>query len=227
MDGLLSASRSDRKKLFDRIVYNIFPNHADLISQYEKLLSSRLKILKQFSWDPIWLTQLENQLAKLSEKINKNRINSIDIINSQIKNGGKKLIAPEITIQCKTIDMSQNEICANFLDYRNLDAKVGKSLFGCHRVEFNVSNPTKDVSASISSTGEVKMMLIDIYLALAEYLSTNNNTYNILLLDDILSHLDDCKKDMILNILLNAPIQTFISAIYKPNEYKEIIKISI
>ncbi len=214
-DGLLAESKSLRRKFLDRLVYNFDASHAETIVKYERALRSRLKLLKTGNADKIWLAQLERVLAETSIKISASRQGAIARLNKHIDLDQAEFFAPKISLFCEIADdlsdASYAQILEGFERSRNLDARVGRSLYGVHRADFVINNSQKLTSASKSSTGELKVMLLNLVLSQIRSLNMIDEIKPILLLDDIFSHLDEKRIYSLIQELNKIDAQVWIT----------------
>ena len=236
MDYLLSESKTSRRKFFDRMTYNFFPDHALLIKQYETILKSRLKLLKSNNFDDILLTQYEKMLTDFSAKIIKNRISALDYINSASGKFTSNFLNPTVELICECAnhlhDKFEDFMLTSFKRSRALDSKIGRSMFGVHRADYNVINTNKNVGVNFCSTGEQKAMLISILISQIMVLNAEFNITPILILDDIFSHLDVNRVNDLLQELSNLDAQIWLTTTYIDQKIietqcKEYIKIQI
>jgi len=79
-------------------------------------------------------------------------------------------------------------------DNRGRDAAAGRTLDGPHLSDMNVVYAAKDIAAADASTGEQKALLIGLVLAHARLLSEMAEAAPVLLLDEVLAHLDPARR---------------------------------
>jgi DNA replication and repair protein RecF len=229
MDGLLAESKASRRKFLDRLTYNFFPEHAESVHKYELAMRSRMKILKSTTnWDDIWLSQLEKVMADESQNIHSRRVQTIEKIEPYINYTGFAIPKLMLIHDNQSIDEMMSALKAG----RAVDAKIGKTLVGSHRADFKILNDTKQLDAAYSSTGEQKSMLISIIIAQAMVLNAIYGAKPVLLLDDILSHIDKDKCTKILSKFseINGQIWvtgTHIDDMILSKLYKNYVKIDI
>lgn len=229
MDGLLAESKASRRKFLDRLTYNFFPEHAESVHKYELAMRSRMKILKSTTnWDDIWLSQLEKVMAEESQHINQRRVETLQKIKPYIKYTGFAI--PKLILIHD--DQGVDETLLALKSGRVVDAKIGKTLFGSHRADFKILNDTKQLDAAYSSTGEQKSMLISIIIAQAMALNAIYGAKPILLLDDLLSHIDTDKCTKILSKFSEINGQLWVTGTHIDDMmlsklYKNYVKIDI
>src|SRR5262249_55263031 len=79
-------------------------------------------------------------------------------------------------------------------DNRDRDAAAGRTLDGPHLSDMKVVHAAKDIPAADASTGEQKALLIGLVLAHARLLREMTGAAPILLLDEVLAHLDPARR---------------------------------
>lgn len=219
MDGIFFAGPSDRRKFFDRIVYNYIPEHAHLVSQYEYYMSTRSKILSSEAIDKNWLSIVEEKMAQLSLEIAINRLKILKNIQQAVddleSNFPKAIllingVIEEKILNNETVDV--NWIKEALLRSRKQDQLSNRTNFGVHKSDFVVIHQEKNTVAKHCSTGEQKSMLISIMLAQVNYSIKENISMPILLLDEVFVHLDTTRRDNLIEILLRLGLQIWVSA---------------
>jgi len=79
-------------------------------------------------------------------------------------------------------------------DNRDRDAAAGRTLDGPHLSDLKVVYAAKDIAAADASTGEQKALLIGLVLAQARLLIAMTGGAPVLLLDEVLAHLDPARR---------------------------------
>jgi len=79
-------------------------------------------------------------------------------------------------------------------DNRARDAAAGRTLDGPHLTDLKVAYAPKGIAAADASTGEQKALLIGLVLAHARLLADMTDFAPILLLDEVVAHLDPARR---------------------------------
>ena len=79
-------------------------------------------------------------------------------------------------------------------DNRARDAAAGRTLDGPHLTDLAVTYAAKDIPAADASTGEQKALLIGLVLAHAGLLAEMSGFAPVLLLDEVVAHLDPGRR---------------------------------
>ncbi len=219
MDSIFNDSKSIRRKFLDKIVADIDPNHLSRINNYEKYLRQRMVLLIE-GGDRKWLDIIERQIAELGVAIAIARNDTIEHLNKAILQINSNFIKTEIKAigqieECaysKTSIELEELFLSNLRNGRSLDSQAKRSLFGVHRSDFTANLLEKDnLLANLCSTGEQKSILISITIARVRINSFFGFSKAILLLDEIVSHLDEKNKTELLKELENLEVQSFLT----------------
>ena len=198
---LFLSSMSEKRRFIDRLTYSIDNLHLNRVYRYEKLFRQRNKILMQSSLDHTWLDTIESQISQLSIAITARRLDLIEELDNlykkELKNNSLTEHFPSvgIMIKGKIESLLIDKPAAEVEDYIKIELKKSRSnhdLFipGPNNASIEIFNKKNNKNLDISSTGEQKLLLISIILSHARLLHNKFNMAPILLLDDIIEHLD-------------------------------------
>lgn len=240
LELLLISGKSARREFLDRIVCDIDYSHNKRLKDYQKSLRERLLILQK----PVnknqesWLKAVENKISEMGTAITLARHEAIDFFNNAIDSFESNFPKSKLEIIDDTalVDTGYNAIKIEQLYQEKLkanrqnDKENFKTHFGIHRSDFSATFLDKNSSANYASTGEQKSIMLSITLARAKISSKYKNQPTILILDEIVSHLDEKKKLNLLDEIDKTKLQCFFSATSKdliPNEFlkKDLIEI--
>jgi DNA replication and repair protein RecF len=219
MEGIFLDSPTIRRKFFDRIVYNFDHSHAANVHEYEHYIHERINFLRQDYPDESWLKIIEEKISKVSLAIAKNRISVLNQLQKAINNISNEFpkanLAIEGSIESKLelddleiISFIQSKLCSERLH----DKLSGRTNFGVHRSDFIVIHNDKNILAKFCSTGEQKALLISLVLAQLNAGIVATGYKPILLMDEIFVHLDDRRKQYLIDFFLNINLQVWITA---------------
>ena len=91
------------------------------------------------------------------------------------------------------------------------------SVDGVNRTDFKVFLKKKNMPAELCSTGEQKALLISIILAQTKCQILNKGFSPVLLLDEVTTHLDDQKRDALLQKISDLQLQAWITSTEENN----------
>jgi DNA replication and repair protein RecF len=96
-------------------------------------------------------------------------------------------------------------------DNRPRDAAAGRTLDGPHLTDLTVIYAPKDIPAADASTGEQKALLIGLVLAHAGLIADMTGFAPILLLDEVVAHLDPGRRSALYDALGRLGAQVFMT----------------
>lgn len=199
MARLFQESGSVRRKFIDRMVYAFDPGHAERLHRYEHYLRERSTLLREGRRDPAWLSSLERNLAEDGISIVLARA---EVVRSLTEHQPSNANSPfprffaqmrgEAEDWCREMPAlaAEEKLRAAFAANRNQDAQSGGSAVGPHRSDLFVHHLAKQIPAEFCSTGEQKMLLFALTLAFTKVQIGQNDKVTLLLLDDVIAHLD-------------------------------------
>ena len=223
MDGFFINDAANRRKFLDKTVELLYSNHYNDVKKYEFFMKERIKILTTQSINDRWLDIVERKIAKLGVSVATLRNEVIKYLNvifeeytSYFPTGELKIAGDvEGLLQTKKAFEVEDFYANRLKENRVSDSRNRRTLFGIHKSDLEVFNKNKNMRADFCSTGEQKMLLISLIIARCVFIKKIDKGANILLLDEMLSHLDKSAKNNLFRELKNLEIQTFISAINK------------
>lgn len=195
-DRIFLESPSIRRKFIDRLIYAQDPLHAERLNRYDQALRERLMVLRN-QGDASWLSALEDQLASHGVAI---AVARQQLMNKLNEAGHRPNLFPAfITRMVGDVDdgvlaksATEVEALAKQILYQNrrLDQESGTTKYGPHRSDWQVIHQEKNITADQASTGEQKILLIAVIMAFIHHKICFDPRLTILLLDDIIAHLD-------------------------------------
>ena len=199
---LFQLSMSERRRFIDRLTSTLDSSHINRVFRYEKLIRERSNIIFQFKNETIWLNAIEKKISELSVCIAASRLNLIleldNLYEEESRNGSLIKDFPPAKIELKG-DIENLLIRNSAIHVEDQIQQILKkgnikndiSFNGPHTTQINIINRNNGKQVEISSTGEQKLILISIILSHARMLNIKFNMPPILLLDDIIEHLDE------------------------------------
>jgi DNA replication and repair protein RecF len=218
MDRLFLQPPSSRRDFIDMFCSVRFANHVKNIRTYEKLTKDRLKILKTYSDShgkmaiENWLDVLENQIAEAGLAIADNRVAIVHELEKNQINDTFPKFKNEMTgsLEESILTLDCFSRCSAYkkelYDRRIKDSFSGMTTFGPSRSDWRVLYANKMVDAPLCSAGEQKMLLSGVFLSFVASCLQQDSRFLVLLLDDVMVHLDAAHK-----LLLFGSIREFVT----------------
>ena len=206
---LIKDSPEDRRRFMDVSLSQTYKDYFYTLSKYNKLLLSRNKCLKNYtgieSLTPM-LNVYDLQIADLMIKIKKYRQKFIEKLLPYAKMVHEYITAKQETINLEYVGILENsteEVLNNLKNNYDKDIKLGYTTYGVHRDDIKVTVNGVDVRA-YGSQGQQRTCALSMKLAELEIIKQDTSKVPILLLDDVLSELDDDRKARLLKFCTKA-----------------------
>ncbi len=220
MDGLFTGPASERRRFLDRLVTTLIPGHSATVSEYEKAMRQRNRLLEEDA-DPLWIGAIEAQMAERAAAMHFARVDSVtelqalilESLDDQNFPAARLALTPlfEDRHAPESSSELERELRALWARSRGLDRAAGRTLTGPHRVDFEVRHAQKDMPAALGSTGEQKALLVGLILANARLTRRTAGIAPFLLLDEIAAHLDPGRRAALFSALDGLGTQCFMT----------------
>lgn len=222
--NLVKGSPQVRRRFIDMEIGQVSPIYLHELSKYQKIMQQRNHYLKQMQMkkqvNHHMLDVLTSQLSEAAAKIVLKRLEFINQLEKWAKpiHSGISRGLEELKIKYKpSVDVSDSQELSKIIEvYYEKFAKIkekemerGTTLVGPHRDDliFYVNN--RDVQ-TYGSQGQQRTTALSIKLAEIDLIHEEIGEYPILLLDDVLSELDDYRQSHLLNTI-QGKVQTFVT----------------
>ncbi len=228
MDGLFTGPASDRRRFLDRMVLAIDPTHGRRVSNFERAMRSRNKLLETDGPNNSWMDGIEAQLAETGVAIAFARRELVAFLQSIIAKTTAQSddLFPnaDITLDGTLEDLIRDGAAADLEDsYRALlcrnrprDRAAGRTLEGPHRSNLVVRHGPKNMEAALCSTGEQKALLLGLILAHAQLVGDISGMAPILLLDEVAAHLDESRRAGLFDVIDRLGCQAWMTGTDAP-----------
>ncbi len=222
---LVKGGPNLRRDFIDQEISQLFPVHSKYLYDYGKLLFSRNKILKSNKQDLIkTLDVFDIQMASLAAEIIKKRVEVLEkvkilasLTHRKLTNNEENLIInysslngmTEKDLLKLTKESIKNIILKMYGENKERDLLTKVTSIGPHRddliFQINGKNAKK-----YCSQGQQRTLVLSLKLAELELFMSHKGSYPVLLLDDVLSELDEHRRNFLIKNIKDK-IQTFIT----------------
>ncbi len=210
---LIKEGPSFRRGFTDAAICQIRPSYPALLSKYNRIILQRNTLLRELKNSDELMPTLEiwtQRAIDLGQKIISTRIKYTDKLSAHAKEIYKGISdnKENLSIEYKPLGLDANLYLENPSDNyskimkrnENSDIRLGYTQTGPHRDDFDIKiNGMK--ASSYASQGQQRSAVISMKLAEAKVLEENIKEAPIVLLDDVLSELDNYRQAYILNKL--------------------------
>jgi len=219
MDRLFLESSGGRRRFIDRLVYGFVPDHAARVSAYERAMRERSRLLREGRGDASWLSALESQMAEAAVAIAAARRDLIGRLNLASEAGIGPFPRPDATMEGTVEDWLvdgpalaiEDRFRALLEESRRRDAEAGGAAAGPHRSDLVVTHVERGMPAAQCSTGEQKALLIALVLATARLQALDRGAAPILLMDEVVAHLDEIRRAALFDELVALGAQAWLT----------------
>jgi DNA replication and repair protein RecF len=220
MDPLFNGPASERRRFLDRLVLAVDAQHSSRVAALERSLRSRNRLLEDANSDPHWLDAIEHETAEVAVAVAAARAETVARLSGALaaaRDEGfpRAEIALEGWMERLLPDHKAIEIedryRALLKDNRARDAAAGRTLDGPHLSDLAVTHQAKGIPASEASTGEQKALLIRLVLAHAGLIKDMTGFAPLLLLDEIVAHLDPARRAALYDALASLGAQVWMT----------------
>lgn len=231
MDGLFNGPASERRRFFDRLVLAVDAQHSSRVSALERSLRSRNRLLENPRPDPHWLDAVEHETAELAVAVAALRGETVRRLQTALAARTESAFpSAEIALQGWMEQMLADHPAVEVEDrYRTVlrenrarDAQAGRTLDGPHLTDLIVTYAAKNVPAADASTGEQKALLIGLVLAHAGLVSEMTGCAPLLLLDEVVAHLDPSRRVALYDAIWRLGSQVWMTGA-DPAAFAEIV----
>lgn len=207
-----------RRKYLNMVLSQKNIEYLDNLTRYKKVLTQKNRLLQDVRAGVAsseGLQSWNDQLVEIGSQIIMERKNFINFLNQHISEVYASISQFHRTIEVvyetipgDTLEEIQTEFKSALVKLAAREAAAGTSLLGPHRDDFDLQSEGIYL-VSFSSRGEQRSQVLALKILELEYL-TNEQDTPILLLDDVLSELDDTRRTFLLKFL-QGKFQTFIT----------------
>ncbi len=218
---MFSKSPESRRKYLNMVLSQKSLEYLDSLAQYKKILAHKNKLLQDVRQGKAAATDLpewNEQLIQVGSFIIFERKQFVRFLNQSISevytaiSGFHRPVEVFFeTLPGETLEEVQVAFKAELHRLAERELLLATSLVGPHRDDFFFKSEGLYLSP-FSSRGELRSQILALKILELEYLSTEEDK-PILLLDDVLSELDDTRRTFLLKYL-QGKFQTFITTTY-------------
>ena len=220
---VLKNGAAQRRRLGDHALCALRPNYDAALTEYNRILEQKSRILKDHFENPGLLEILpeyNTRLCQVGALLISYRARFYDSLSKAAAqyHGQFSGFAEEFTLDYKTVSTVSDpfapigklteDLNDHLQRYYRAELESGQCLTGPHKDDFTVSLTGIDLKA-YGSQGQTRTAAISLKLAQRELMAREWGEEPVLLLDDVLSELDPGRQDFVLNQIVSG--QVFIT----------------
>lgn len=220
---VLKAGAAARRRLGDYALCQLRPNYDAALTEYNRILEQKSRILKDHFENPRVLDILPEYNARLCQVgalLISYRARFYDSLgkaaaqyHGQFSGGTEEFLLEYRTVSTVKdpfagVETLREDLMEHLKSHERGELESGQCLTGPHRDDFSVSLSGIDLKA-YGSQGQTRTAAISLKLAQRELMRREMGEEPLLLLDDVLSELDPGRQDFVLNQIATG--QVFIT----------------
>jgi len=232
---ILKAGAVQRRRMGDHVLCQLRPNYDAALTEYNRILEQKSRILKDYRENPALLEILPEYNARLCQVgalLISYRARFYDSLGREAAgfHGQFSAGAEDFRLEYKTVstvadpfaprDQLEQALRDHLQSHYRAELESGQCLTGPHKDDFSVSLSGIDLKA-YGSQGQTRTAAISLKLAQRELMAREFGEEPVLLLDDVLSELDPVRQDFVLNRITEG--QVFITCC-EPGRFTELGK---
>ena len=220
---VLKTGAAQRRRLGDHALCALRPNYDAALTEYNRILEQKGRILKDHFENPALLDILPDyntRLCQVGALLISYRARFYDSLGKAAAqyHGQFSGFSEEFTLDYKTVSTVSDpfapigklteDLSDHLQRHYRAELESGQCLTGPHKDDFTVSLSGIDLKA-YGSQGQTRTAAISLKLAQRELMGREWGEEPVLLLDDVLSELDPGRQDFVLNQIVSG--QVFIT----------------
>jgi len=211
--NLIKEGAAVRRRLMDNAICQIRPRYAEILSDFNRLYENKTRILKDWHEKPALLDTLDDfsdGMARASAQLIRYRAafalrlgEAAAPIHRDFSDG-----LEELRVSYKTVSTVRDpfasareiyyDLCEHQERHRQAELESAQCLTGAHKDDLEIDINGKNARA-FASQGQTRTAALSLKLAEREIFLRESGEYPILLLDDVLSELDQRRQEFVLN----------------------------
>lgn len=221
---LIKGGPAVRRKYLDLEISQVNPTYYHNLLNYNKVLNQRnnfLRSIRENRADPQMIEIWNSQLAEFGRRIIIKRIEVLKKITPLARLLHRKITAGQEELEIRyfssvdlkedyTVDNIKEQFLQMLSQRKTEEINRGITLVGPHRDDLGIFIHGKDMRL-YGSQGQQRTCALSLKMAELEFIRGETGEYPVLLLDDVMSELDDNRRKFLLEVVYKN-IQTFVTA---------------
>lgn len=208
--SLIKGHPENRRRFIDLAISQSYPRYVAYLNEYNRLLMQKNALLrKDFdNSDKRAMLEIYNErMAVSAGAISFNRKRFVSLLEKEAKkihfdiSGCKEELSIEYLTQsgtdCESAEETKERLKEFYLSKTDLEIQRGMTLFGVHKDDLNFYINGRNAKL-YASQGQQRSAVLSLKIAEGQISKNVTGEYPVFLLDDILSELDDGRKEAIL-----------------------------
>lgn len=217
-NAIISGPSDIIRRYFDRLISKVDKEYIELLTTFRKILKNRNRLLKDIPHKRDIIKQLDiwdSMYSDCAGGLIRKRKEYIEHFNTYFRKLYKEISGfdDNVTINYCASLHNENAVDINHevSKRRNIDVQMGTTTLGPHRDVYVVYGNENTVFKSYASTGQRRLASVAMKLAEVNVIHAVKKSKSIVLLDDVLSELDDDRRKNVMQKLIDGNHQVIIT----------------
>ena len=211
--NMIKDGAAVRRRLMDNAISQIRPRYAQYLSEFNRLYEHKTRILKDWRDKPSLLDTLDEfseGMCRASAQLIRYRASFVQRLKEAAAPIHREFSGKgeELGMEYKTVSSVKDpfasvrdiyyDICEHQERHRQAELDSAQCLTGAHKDDLEIYINGR-LARSYASQGQTRTAALSVKLAEREIFLAETGEYPILLLDDVLSELDEKRQEFVLN----------------------------
>lgn len=217
---MIKGGPLERRRFLDFHIAQMRPGHVGLLNDYGKTLKQKNALLNSLGDERLKYAGLHlwnEQLVRLGEKIIRNREDLAKRLQNTANQIYENLTSQKEKLRLTYLALGNEDINKAILEFPHLlevkleqEIKRRTALIGPHRDDLQILLNEKP-ARYYASQGQQRSIVLSLKLAELELIRQEKEEYPLLLLDDVLSELDNFRREYLMRFIGSSGIQTLLT----------------
>lgn len=210
--SIIKRGPKERRRFLDALISQLDPYYLHALTAYQKILAQRNRLLKDLSFNRSLESTLDvwdEQMVRYGEILIQKRAETVQSLQEIAQEVHGDLTEHSESLR---LEYEPDVQAGDFLDTlgacRERDKKFRLTTSGPHRDDLRVATEEIDIR-QFGSQGQQRSAALTLKLSEIRMIESHSGEKPVLLLDDVLSELDEHRQNALLNIIGDG--QTFIT----------------
>jgi len=218
--NIVKKSPNERRRFLDLLIAQVRPGHISDLNAYLKIIRQKSILLKKERNSPTLRKQLQawnEQLFEVGAKIITQRWNFTEYLNEYCRPIFKSIFSNQDNMDLYYFSLGRKDLQQSLKLFpesleKKMDQEIEKRsvLIGPHRDDILIDFNNRSARL-YGSQGQQRSLVLCLKLAEMEIIEREKGEYPILLLDDVLSELDEYRRQYLIDYINTPNKQTIIT----------------
>ncbi len=200
--NLVKGSPEGRRRFLDAALCQLYPGYVAILRRFTRALTQKNALIKKIKDTPNWIDLLDifdEDISETGAEISKRRQEYVSYIGQYAEKFYCDLSADREQLNIQYAPCTQDgDIKKLLLKTREKDIRAGFSTSGPHREDFEITI-NKENAKIYGSQGQQRSVVLSLKLAEAQRAKEIGGEHPVMLLDDVLSELDEGRQSFLLS----------------------------